>query len=46
MSKEAMDRNGLDVVRENRRELKELADSDLPAAWIAECLLNATDDGG
>jgi len=34
----------LEAVRESREELEQLADSDLPAAWIAEGLLDAIDE--
>jgi len=35
---------GLEAVRERREELKDLAESDLPANWVAEALLEAADD--
>lgn len=36
---------GLQRVRENREDLEDLADSDLPCAWIADALLDAVDGG-
>jgi len=36
--------SGLEAVREHRKELEDLAKTDLPAAWIAETLLRAADD--
>lgn len=36
---------GIQGVQEHREELEDLADSDLPVSWIAETLLEATDDG-
>lgn len=37
--------SGLDKVREHREELEDLAESDLPVAWIAEHLLDVIDEG-
>lgn len=34
---------GLQRVRENRADLEDLADSDLPCAWVADALLDAVD---
>lgn len=34
----------LEAVRESREKLETLAESELPAAWIAEGLLDAVDD--
>ncbi|WP_281375695.1 hypothetical protein [Halorarum halophilum] len=36
----------VDVVRERREALERVADSDLPAAWIAETLLEVADAEG
>lgn len=33
---------GLDAAREHRDDLEALADSDLPAAWVAQAILDAT----
>jgi len=35
---------GLDRIRENREDLEDLAESDLPVAAVAETLLDAVDD--
>lgn len=37
---------GLQRVRENRDALEDLADSDLPCAWVADALLDAADCDG
>jgi len=37
---------GLQRVRENRNALEDLADSDLPCAWVADALLDAADRDG
>ena len=34
---------GLEAVREHRDDLESLAESDLPAAWIAQTLLDAAE---
>jgi hypothetical protein len=36
----------VEAVEENRTHLETLAESDLACAWIAEALLEATDDDG
>lgn len=36
--------DGLDKVREHRDALEDLAESDLPADWIAATLLDAVDE--
>lgn len=36
--------DGLDVVRDNREEFETVAESDLPANWLAQALLDAADD--
>jgi hypothetical protein len=36
----------VEVVEENRTHLESLAESNLSASWIAEALLEATDDEG
>lgn len=41
-----MSSESVEAVEENRTHLETLAESDLPAAWIAEALLEATDKGG
>lgn len=35
-----------EAVEENRTHLERLAESNLSASWIAEALLEVTDDGG
>lgn len=34
----------LEAVREHREELEDVAESELPANWVAEALLEAADD--
>jgi hypothetical protein len=34
----------IESVEENRSHLERLAESDLPASWVAEALLEATDN--
>ena len=34
----------LEAVREHRDDLEDLAESNLPANWVAEALLEAADD--
>lgn len=46
MSEQEVKALGLDAVRENREALHEIADSDLPASWVAEKLLDAVDEQG
>lgn len=36
----------VEAIEQNRTHLETLAESDLPAAWIAETLLEATGDEG
>jgi hypothetical protein len=36
----------IEAIEENRTHLEALAESELSAAWIAEALLEATDDEG
>lgn len=36
--------DGLEAVRENREEFETVAESDLPANWVAQALLDAADD--
>ena len=35
--------NGTAKIAENREELEEIADSDLPASWIAKALLEVAE---
>ncbi|WP_348612996.1 hypothetical protein [Halobaculum rarum] len=41
-----MSDDGLDVVSERREAIERVANSDLPAAWIAETLLEVADAEG
>jgi len=34
----------IEAIEENRPHLERLAESDLPASWVAEALLEATDN--
>jgi len=36
--------NGLELVRDHREDLRDLAKSDLAVNWVAEALLEAADD--
>jgi hypothetical protein len=37
---------GLQRLHDNRDVLEDIADSDLPCAWVADALLDAVDDRG
>lgn len=40
------DATGVQRLQNHRDDLQDLADSDLPVAWVADALLDAADDAG
>lgn len=43
---DATDATGVQRLQRHRDDLQDLADSDLPVAWVADALLDVADDAG
>lgn len=39
-----MSNESFEIIHEHREELKDLAESDLPANWVAQAVLDAADE--